>query len=272
LEPEDDDEEEQERQAQVGLLRTRVQEALGTFKQGNQDVAALSALAGLVQACDLFKVERAKLQKQAAAAAAAPAPAAQNIEQQQKLEAQVAALTRQLADRDAAAKKYKAQAKKLGAQLGVLGDKQMALAEQNMNMEASIGKLKASKAKINAALIDKASEMQVFEQGMKQLNDMLKAEVEAKHEMEEALEDITTLQSKMKLSVLPLKAVKKCMLCNSGFSMFGSKASTYCRHCGRIFCKACTGTCALPEFGFGATKKVRVCKPCLEFRAKCASE
>ena len=60
------------------------------------------------------------------------------------------------------------------------------------------------------------------------------------------------------------------MKCEARFTLFGSGSKGHCRYCGRVFCKSCTVTCAIPEYGYPS--KVKICKPCFAFRNKARGE
>ena len=110
----------------------------------------------------------------------------------------------------------------------------------------------------------------VFESGLNDLRTMLEGEIEEKQKLQMAFNDLTQYQKQYKLTWLPDKQVTHCMKCQSKFSMFGGKSKGHCRYCGRVFCRDCCTESSIPEFGFAS--KVKICKPCQQFRAKMQGE
>lgn len=162
-----------------------------------------------------------------------------------KMHKQIEAMQRQLEEE----KRARAAAEKKAAELASK-NKQLATEVDTVQSEAT-------------ELKQKLELLPVFEKGLTELRKVLEDEIEHKQTLQTTVEHLTQLQSKYKLTFVPVQGVKRCMACNAKFALFnvGSHAKRWCRHCGRLFCKACCShTAPLPQLGFA--DKVPICKNC----------
>jgi ribosomal protein S27E len=157
----------------------------------------------------------------------------------------------------AAAREAEARLASLEAENAKLGQTQLELATRNMELEEELGRARDEARD----LAGKSREAAVFEQALGDMRRLLEQEAEAKNAAEEELENLSSLQRKLKLTWVPKSAVTSCVGCGERFRAFGSRTKQHCHYCGRVMCKPCSGqSLPIPELGY--REKVRVCNNC----------
>eukprot|EP00808_Paulinella_micropora_P013084 g13976.t1 len=260
---------------QVPLLQQRIQQLLPGWQELNTNAAqgtiqnvstamqhALTLLRPLLQPGGPLDPESQNGRGGAAAAATTKKLEKQHKDALQRAAKEKAKLLKRLEqlEREAGsgADRQRAELQSLQQHNKLLSEQLTALRQDAAEAKQALGELEALKRK--------AEESKMFEAAVGDMRKMLDHEVEAKQEALDALVDLSGMHKKHKLTWVPWNAVKACLICNEGFSMWGSKAQDYCRYCGRLFCKACCQKQKIPELGFN--EEVRICNNCVTIRSQ----
>jgi len=245
-------------------LGARLREIPELFVSANKTEGQVGTLDGTVQSLlGLINAMQLLLQPGGLIASGGPVASISPAEERasRALDAELAEADAQLNKLNQKMEKQQKESIAEEAKLQGIRDQIAALTDKQKQVSAEISSLQTDKSKMD----EKVAQSKVFEQALHQMRTSMETETEGRILAQADWADLQTLLKSSKFSWVSPDSMSHCLACRQKFQESGDRTKTWCRYCGRSYCRACVSPQEIPDMGYPAA--VSCCARCISFIA-----